>query len=143
MYRFNIHRVLTIVFCVAASMVRSAENGDMPREILPLAAEPEFEFLEYSDLPRNVQMVVKMSTQDVWGAFMRRYPAAHKDSLTLRIYGENVIKSGELYFRRVSLFLEDSENRGPHGACGQPAAIWFTPKGEVREIYVNEPACPV
>ena len=59
MRRFRIHRVLTIVFCVVATMVSSAENSDMPREILPLAAEPEFEFLEYSGLPRNVQMVVK------------------------------------------------------------------------------------
>jgi hypothetical protein len=143
MNRHRVDRVLAVLLFAVAATAHATTHSDMPKEILPVAPEPEFEPLDYSELPPNIQMVVKMSTKDVWDAFQRKYPGLRLDSIRPNVGGEYVIKSGGRYFRRVSIYLEDRTSSGPHGPCGQPAAMWFMTSGEIKAIYVNEPTCPV
>lgn len=135
--------VFAMIACAVAADAISAGDIAVPREILALSPEPDFDPLYYSELPSNVRMVVNLSSKDVVDAFLRKYPAAHADSIQLRLGGEYPIKSKNLYFRRISIFLADLENVGYHGACGQPIAIWLTPASTIHGIFVNEPTCPV
>jgi hypothetical protein len=56
---------------------------------------------------------------------------------------ERAIVHSGAYFRRLTMFITDFRERSDHGYCGEFAAIWFAPAGNIHGFYFSERVCPI
>src|SRR5690349_20096695 len=118
-------RALMYAVLLQGALRASAVNGtdaDHP-EALTVSLEPSFTLVEYSQVPRDVSISVRMSTLDVKyfiagrsGGKLSKEGAIMK----LRDPDDRLIQAQGHYYRRVAFFY--SQERDFHGSCGQDVA---------------------
>jgi hypothetical protein len=136
-------RFVTMFVLVVVAGSSLAVGATTPRIILPISHEPNFTHIFYSEIPKHVQMVVRMSTKDVVDTLYEKHPGLMGELLQLRLQDEHPIKSRGVYFRRMEFFLADLNAQTEHGECGQKIAIWFNTQGKISGVYGSSAACPV
>ena len=117
----------------------------MPEPIeLPVRAEPKFERIRYAALPPETQMSVRMDTEQLIDTLKAKFSSkiiAGRSGFAIQ--DEELIISNGKPYRRVWVFHEDSATWDMHGACSQSIYVWFSPSGELANVFVENVACPI
>jgi hypothetical protein len=116
--------LLIILHFLWSFPARGAELSIDADGILPKFDEPEWNEIEYSAIPKNTEMLVRMSSEEVTNAFWGKYSNKYDRSRTrIELREERAIVHSGAYFRRLTMFITDFRERSDHGYCGEFAAI--------------------
>lgn len=136
--------VLILLHCLLSLPAGGAEFSIDADGILPKFDEPEWKEVEYSTIPKNTEMLLQMSSEEVTNAFWDKYSNRYDRGKTrIELREERAIVHAGAYFRRLTMFITDFRERSDHGYCGEFAAIWFTPAGNIHGFYFSERVCPI